>query len=806
MTATQSRALAFYLALCLLLVLFCAWEWAPLHSIEWGYDEGLNLAKTRLVTDGYDLYREVWSDQPPLFTYALVVGQWLLGDNPLVARYLMLATACALLVGVALLAREVSGSVAGIVAAALLALTPQVQILARQVMIGLPSVALSVAALLAAYRYRASRRRMWLATAGLLYSASLLVKPLTAPLYPALCWLIGSAGHEEGIDRARLRRWIELNIWIVAPAVVVIVLAGPLAFYRQIVGTTLEAHAVHGTSPLVNWRMLLAYVTGDSHGLSSVGIVFLAALGWVASAHTGRWHHAVTFGLAIGASLLAILIHSPLRRHELLLLTPFLAVLAGSAIAEVGRAIGRLYGKRASGRDRALAVAGCASVVWLVLGLPSLLDMDRAVRTDAIQEQASDARIIREALSEWVPPGGTVMADTPMYGLLLDLHIAPELAVPSARRVAAGEITSEMLIAIAQRDHPDAIVIEERFTHLDAFVDWVAHHYCLVAAPGEEKHVYVPHAFDVDQRLSTHGEIELVAVDIPRLAIEANEGLELTLFMRARAPLETSYTLFAQALGQDGTLWGQADVRPLDEKYTTSQWLPDQLVAQRLSIPIAPDTPSGPVLISVGFYDHHTGGERLPTYDGAGIPSPSGQVILPQQPVVHWEGQYEIPHISRRQVAGLGQVTRLLGYDLEPELARPGEPVTLRLYWQALEHTNTSYTVFVHVLDRFGVPRGQEALVVQRDQVPGGGAYPTSGWFPGEVITDEYRIILPPEMSFANLRIGVGMYDLATGARLPIMDAPPEAGGRLLLNTILVVRARDPQRPLRPGGFRASPE
>jgi len=121
MTATQSRALAFYLALCLLLVLFCAWEWAPLHSIEWGYDEGLNLAKTRLVTDGYDLYREVWSDQPPLFTYALVVGQWLLGDNPLVARYLMLATACALLVGVALLAREVSGSVAGIVAAALLA-------------------------------------------------------------------------------------------------------------------------------------------------------------------------------------------------------------------------------------------------------------------------------------------------------------------------------------------------------------------------------------------------------------------------------------------------------------------------------------------------------------------------------------------------------------------------------------------------------------------------------------------------------------------------------------------------------------
>jgi hypothetical protein len=32
-------------------------------------DEGFNLAKAAAVTEGHALYRETWSDQPPLLTY-----------------------------------------------------------------------------------------------------------------------------------------------------------------------------------------------------------------------------------------------------------------------------------------------------------------------------------------------------------------------------------------------------------------------------------------------------------------------------------------------------------------------------------------------------------------------------------------------------------------------------------------------------------------------------------------------------------------------------------------------------------------
>lgn len=816
MTTTQRRDAALAAYLVLLLILFCTWQWAPLHSVEWGYDEGVNLAKARLVREGHALYREVWSDQPPLFTYALAGCQRLFGNSPITARTMMLAIGCATLVLVALLARELAartgseagGTLAGMAASLLLALTPQFQHLSRQVMIGLPSVGLALAAFLAAYRFRATQRPHWLAATGVLYCASLLVKPLTVPLFPALCWLVATApparGAEEGLP-VWWRRVLTLALWVGVPALVAIGLVGPLAFLRQIVGTTVDARTANTIPLLGNWPVVRDWVWGDAIGLSSTALVALAALGEVALWSRGRRPHAIAFGLALLPSAVALMLHTPMRRHQLLLLTPFLAMLAAVAGVEVGHSVGRVARglakehkgtrTRADTRTWALATAGAAALVLLAIELPTMIATGAAARNEAIRERADGSTAIRAAIAEWAPEGGTLIADTPIHGILLGMRIPPELAVPSARRVEAGEITSELLIAIAQRDRPSAIVIQERFSELEAFGEWVADHYCLVAMPGELKRVYAPHPVAPDQILSTHGEIELLAADVPRLAVEAGDDLDLTLCLRARAPIEVDYTLFVQLLAADGALLGQVDVRPLNETYRTNRWQPGQAVAQRISIPIAADAPPGTAMIAIGFYDQAGDGERLATCDSAGMPCESGQIILPQHPVVHWEARYDVPHVSHRQVIQFGEVARLLGYDLEPERARPGEVVTLRLYWQALDQGNTSYTVFVHILDPLAQPAGADSLVAQQDHVPGDGAFPTSGWFPGEVIVDAHHIALPAEVRFANLRIGIGMYDLASGARLPVADAP-EAGGRALLNSILVVRTRDRHGPL----------
>ena len=55
-----------------LLFALVLWIIAPWRSgYQLGPDEGLNLMKAALVVEGFSLYSEIWSDQPPLLTYIL---------------------------------------------------------------------------------------------------------------------------------------------------------------------------------------------------------------------------------------------------------------------------------------------------------------------------------------------------------------------------------------------------------------------------------------------------------------------------------------------------------------------------------------------------------------------------------------------------------------------------------------------------------------------------------------------------------------------------------------------------------------
>jgi hypothetical protein len=84
---------------------------------------------------------------------------------------------------------------------------------------------------------------------------------------------------------------------------------------------------------------------------------------------------------------------------------------------------------------------------------------------------------------------------------------------------------------------------------------------------------------------------------------------------------------------------------------------------------------------------------------------------------------------------------------------------------------DVSYTAFVHLLDPVG------KVIGQVDHVPGDGAFPTTGWLPGEVIADEYRLTtpVPPGGSEAGpLRLEAGLYDAQTAQRLAIVNQQGE--------------------------------
>jgi hypothetical protein len=139
-------------------------------------------------------------------------------------------------------------------------------------------------------------------------------------------------------------------------------------------------------------------------------------------------------------------------------------------------------------------------------------------------------------------------------------------------------------------------------------------------------------------------------------------------------------------------------------------------------------------------------------------------------------------HVPEQALSfSLGNEVTLWGYDLEVADGRPGGAVQVALYWRAEREIEEDYTVFVHLVDADGRMWGQQ------DNEPEGGFYRTSFWDQGEVVRDEYQFTISEDAPLGEYQIEVGMYVLASGLRLPVIDEEGQTvGDRIPLDAVTV--------------------
>jgi uncharacterized membrane protein len=123
------------------------------------------------------------------------------------------------------------------------------------------------------------------------------------------------------------------------------------------------------------------------------------------------------------------------------------------------------------------------------------------------------------------------------------------------------------------------------------------------------------------------------------------------------------------------------------------------------------------------------------------------------------------PPVQHATEANFSGQLKLLGYTLKAEEIKPGDSVQLVLYWQGLANMETNYIVFTHLTDE------NERIMGQQDNPPVSGLYPTTEWTPGEKIVDRYEIATSPEIPPGEYSIEIGLYELDSGERLPVLDA-----------------------------------
>jgi hypothetical protein len=131
---------------------------------------------------------------------------------------------------------------------------------------------------------------------------------------------------------------------------------------------------------------------------------------------------------------------------------------------------------------------------------------------------------------------------------------------------------------------------------------------------------------------------------------------------------------------------------------------------------------------------------------------------------IHMLAIYQLVLPQTQADVVFGDRIRLVGYDLNGAL-RPGEALLWTPYWRALEPPLQHYLMFVHL-----TTSSDPTPLAQADIAPGGERFPTTEWRdPDEIIPGSTaNLTIPLSAGPGDYVLRVGLYDPATGARLPV--------------------------------------
>jgi hypothetical protein len=173
--------------------------------------------------------------------------------------------------------------------------------------------------------------------------------------------------------------------------------------------------------------------------------------------------------------------------------------------------------------------------------------------------------------------------------------------------------------------------------------------------------------------------------------------------------------------------------------WPTSQWQANEMVRGSYTLPIAADLTPGDYSLELFLVED-------------GQQASAGETAVLGDIHIHpFQAENRTPACWENQIC-------LVGYDME----QTADTVELTHFWQAPDPLDTSYKLFVHLVDA-----ENEDVVAQSDAVPRGWTYPTDIWQPGEIVRD--TISLPiKQIAPGEYQIWLGWYEADSGERLTV--------------------------------------
>ena len=254
--------------------------------------------------------------------------------------------------------------------------------------------------------------------------------------------------------------------------------------------------------------------------------------------------------------------------------------------------------------------------------------------------------------------------------------------------------------------------------------------------------------------------------------VSAGEAWRLVLFWKANSAIQDDYRIRLQATNESGELIAESDEALVAPAYPTHLWRTGDYVRTVQDLNFPANAPSAKVTVRVFL----VGRDGRPVGRADGVPVAGIEIGGRAHNLVR-------PSPAHPQIARFGNDIGLVGYDLSSETIRAGAPISVTLYWQSRGPEDKAYTVFVHLLDSRGIVIGQE------DSQPLQGAARTDTWQAGEFIADGHNFTIVPNAPRGPAALEFGLYDSATGIRLPAYDESGKPiGDRELIEGLVIAQ------------------
>ncbi|MCC7367032.1 MAG: glycosyltransferase family 39 protein [Chloroflexi bacterium] len=479
------------LALCGLLVLAAGLARLPnldLYTIS--FPEGIRAAQLQLMAAGYRPCVEIFCNQGPLLFYAIYPSYALFGGTAAGGSLEAVRSGIVIfsLIGIAAtywVGHLLGGRVAAVLAGLLVALSPTYLKFSRLALAEVPAEAPAILAVGAALMFSRTGRDRWLIAAALLTAFSLLLKPVTL----AVCAPVGLAV----LLRAE-RRWrnVALLVAVTAAGIVLPTLViGFSEILEQVVAFRLRSRSAEGRGIGWNWSRIVEELSADRPGLFAFavagGIILLARLRAAA----------LPILIWLPASLLLLLVHTPLHGKHIVTLIPPAALLAAGG---AGQAWALFRQARRTGLPSNQPWLPRAAIGLSALGLAAYLVFAPSVVARNADLLLDPDPLENEPPAYWYPeaastlraitdPTEMIVTDHPYITFRAGRLVPPPLVESSVTRVLAGSLTPEDTIAEATRYNAQAVLLwADKITTMREVKSWVDRSFVAVrayAADGE---------------------------------------------------------------------------------------------------------------------------------------------------------------------------------------------------------------------------------------------------------------------------------------------------------------------------------